>query len=340
MTDHRQSKLLPLITALAIALALLLFLFDSSSGQGGKLVWLLAVGGVLAIAISTRLALRHEAALVTRLTHAESTLEALGEAVIRLDGQGRIEYLNPAARRLLETEGAELPETINIVDHASRQALLPTLLAEKTDHQAVALPAGARLIAPLGIEFEVAGSCLTMRYADGQLQAAVLLLRDITEEQEWIRSQPDLWDRDPLTALPGRSFMLKRLTRMLERERAGDRPISYIQVAIDGIDQVYEGAGSRAGDILVRNLTTLLRAQIRDTDLLARMDDATFGILLTLCPDEVNDRILARIRDNLATSVFSWDGKAYAIVGRTGHVCIPPFQGCVDDLFAAAGKYE
>jgi diguanylate cyclase (GGDEF)-like protein/PAS domain S-box-containing protein len=368
MMKNRPSILLPIVTGFAVMFIVMLILLVAGFGQpGGVAQWLglspwlghpgsePPVGGMplpqviaivdlfvalLAIAITTQLTRTRETALVLKVEQAEGTLDALAQAVIRLDAAGRITYLNPAASRLLGEETGLLPAQIDLIDHHSRRPLLPSLLANESQNDLAPLPSGTRLISRQGVELEVEGSCRTIRNAQGGIEVAVLLLSDVTEEREWARRQPDLWDRDALTTLPGHSFMVSRLARILERVRAGERPIAYIQVTLDGIQRVYQEAGVRAGDTLVRHMTGLLRSHIRDTDLLARMDEQVFGTLLTVCPREIADRIMTDILATLSSSHFNWEGRTFDIHARLGCVHIPPFEGTVEELFSAVAAHD
>lgn len=361
---NRPNVLLPIATGFAVVVVVLVILFVSGFGEPNILSGLFGLsngshngaGGenpmglplsqaiaivdiliaFLAIAITSRLARRNENALVKQVDQAENTLDALSQAVIRVDSTGQVTYLNPAAQRMLSLPDEQLPAAIDLIDNNSRQLLVPMLLASPDDVDQIPIPNEARLITRQGIELEVEGSCRIVRNGQRRPLLAILQLHDVTEEREWIRRQPDLWDRDMLTALPGRNFMINRLSRVMERERAGERPLSYLQIKLDGIQDVYREAGSKAGDALIRHLTALLRPHIRDTDLLARTDTDTFSALLTLCPEEVTERIRSSIRHSLTSSHFHWDGKTYRIGVRIGSVRIPPFSGTVEDLFAAA----
>ncbi len=367
MMRNRPSILLPIVTGFAVMLIVMLILLIAGFGQpGGVAQWLglpawlghsgseQPVGGMplpqiiaivdllvalLVIAITTRLALTRETDLVQKVEQAEGTLDALAQGVIRLDPEGRITYLNPAASRLLDEEPGRIPAQIDLIDYHSRRPLLPSILANEVLNDQVPLPSGTRLITHQGVELEVEGSCRIIRNEHSGIQVAVLLLRDVTEEREWTRRQPDLWDRDTLTTLPGHSFMVSRLARVLERIRAGERPIAYLQITLDGIQRVYQEAGSHAGDTLVRHMTGLLRSFVRDTDLLARMDDQEFGVLLTVCPREIADRIVTDILATLSTSHFNWEGRTYEIHAQLGCVHIPPFEGSVEDLLSAVSAH-
>jgi diguanylate cyclase (GGDEF)-like protein len=332
---HRLDPLLPITVGFAIVLILMLNTgFRQSWGIGE---WLGTIIALLAIGLSILLIRVREAALLQAVAQSEDTLNALEQGILRMDADCRVTYLNPAASRMLGNEPGQLPVQINLIDHSTRQSLFPSMLAQARDGDLAPIPPGARLLTPQGIELEVEGSCRALQDDQGKVQIAILQLHDVTEEREWTRRQPDLWDRDPLTSLPGRNFMLHRLNRVTERVRAGERPIAYLRITLDGIQHVYQNAGVKAGDTLIRYLAELLRTYVRDTDLLARMDKHEFGALLLLCPKEVADRIAADILAALASSRFHWQNKSYEIKARLGHIQIPPFEGTVEELLAAAG---
>jgi len=273
----------------------------------------------------------------------ESTLDALPDAVLRLGPGGDIRYLNAAASRLLgfEPDGAppfaDPDATWQLIDHPSRTPLLADLLARARQGGRARTPPGARLVNARGMEIEVDGSCQMVAEGADSTGGYVLQLRDITEELEWRRQQPDLWDRDPVTALPGRRFMETRLDQALSNKRAGDLPMSFVWVRCHGIPTVYRELGEAAGDTLVRDLSALLRAHVRDTDLIARMDHLSFGLLLAFCPPDISGRIASEVGASLAGFRFEWRGRTYPIEAVLGQVDVPPFDGCLDELLAAAG---
>lgn len=295
--------------------------------------------GLLAAAL-LRQARQRKDQVRASLHHMESTLNALPDAVIQIDAAGRPRYLNPSAGALLgiATDAPPPPRehAWQLLEHDSRQTILPRLLEQAAKTGLTRIPANARLINQHGLELEVEGNCQPLRNCDGALDGFLLQLRDVTEEREWRRQQPDLWDRDPVSNLPGRCFMENRLGRALQNRRTADLPLCYLYVAVSGIRATYDQANGLAGDSLVRHLTALLRAHVRDTDLVARMGQECFAILLTACPADIGRRIAAGLRDDLARFRFDWDGRRFPVDAVVGEVTMPPFDGSLDDLLAAA----
>lgn len=323
-----KSKLLLLIAGLAGAA----LLFVPASGCTAPVVLGVITGLVLAyLAGLVWRAARGGAG--SRASNAQAMLAALPDAVIRLDGQGRLDYLNPAAEAMLGFASGEKNGGWRLIDHLTRADQLEHLMMRAGKEGLTRIPDGSRLVSRQGLESEVEGSC---RRLPGRTEAYLLHLHDVTEEREWSRRQPDLWDRDPVSALPGRHFIEQRLNQALHNKRASDLPLSYLRINLSGIREVYDSAGATAGDALVRHLAALLRAHVRDTDLIARLDEYSYGILLMLCPPEVSDRITAGVRSGLDQFRFEWQGQSHVIEYRLGRADAPPYESSLDDLLAAA----
>ncbi|TCJ15349.1 diguanylate cyclase [Parasulfuritortus cantonensis] len=268
---------------------------------------------------------------------AEATLNALPDAVILLDPAGRPRYLNPAGSQMCGAgpQDGGAPGW-QLLDHDSRAPLLDTLLARARREGPARIPAGTRLLGSHGLELEVEGYCQPLHDDAGAITDFLLQLRDVTEESEWRRRQPDLWNRDPVSNLPGRIFMENRLNLALLNRRASDLPMTYILVQVSGLRAVYDSAGGEAGDSLVRHLSGLLHAKVRDTDLVARMADEAFAVLLAACPAEASRRIAGKLRASLDGFHFEWAGRRHDIRATLGEVDVPPFAGGLDELLATA----
>lgn len=325
---HGKSRLI-----LPIAGLCLIALWAMAARYGGGLA---VVGFAAGLGTAYLIGLRRNRDGIAHDSPVEMTLNALPDAVIQLDGQGRPVYLNAAAETMLGLASGELDDGWRIIDHQTRSSQLEHLLAQARREGLIRLQEGARLVNRQGLEVEVVGSCQPIRGDGGEVDAYLLQLHDVTEEREWRRLQPDMWDRDPVSALPGRNFMENRLNQALQNKRASDLPLSYLRLGLTGIQQVYEQAGTTAGDTLVRHLAALLRAHVRDTDLIARLDEQSFGLLLAHCPVEISRRIADGVRTSLTDFAFEWQGQSYAIVARLGQADAPPFDGGLDDLLAAA----
>lgn len=301
----------------------------------------LGIGVMLAVFIIRR-SRQQERALRLEQAKAERTLDAMSDAVIRQDPDGRICYLNPAARDLLGVgpdEGMDRPgnEVLRLIDHPRRRPLLDSLRAQAASLDRIALGEDVRLLGRQDIELEVEGVFRAIRDRSGSLRGYVTVLRDVTEAREWMRQQADLWDRDPLTSLPGRRYLETRLAKVLLQKRAADLPMAYLHVHVPHIGEFATAEGEAAGNALVRHVVALLRTQVRETDLIARVGEHAFGLLLTTCPEEIARRIEAGVREHLGHFRFEWEGRTQAFSGEIRCVYKPNFSGSPEELLALVG---
>ncbi len=109
-----------------------------------------------------------------------TTLRSIGDAVIATDGDGRVKFINAAARSLTgwgeeEALGRELAEVYRIAPTASPADATEAGPSEGT----VAAP--RRLLSRGGAEYAVADTVAPIRQDDGTVRGEVLVFRDVTE---------------------------------------------------------------------------------------------------------------------------------------------------------------
>ena len=120
---------------------------------------------------------------------------------------------------------------------------------------------------------------------------------------------------DELTGLVTRRVWDEELPRELARARRGDSPVSVAIVDIDHMSAFNMLRGEREGDRLIKETGARWRGELREVDLLARLDGTEFGVLLPGCglgeAVEVLDRVRAATpRGQTASAgVARWDGE-------------------------------
>jgi diguanylate cyclase (GGDEF)-like protein len=119
---------------------------------------------------------------------------------------------------------------------------------------------------------------------------------------------------DGLTGLVTRRVWDEELPRELARARRGDTPLAVAVVDIDHMSAFNMLRGEREGDRLIKETASRWRSELREVDLLARVEGTEFGILLPGCglgeAVEVLDRVRAATpRGQTASAgVARWDG--------------------------------
>jgi diguanylate cyclase (GGDEF)-like protein/PAS domain S-box-containing protein len=94
---------------------------------------------------------------------------------------------------------------------------------------------------------------------------------------ETLRSQSI---RDPLTGLFNRRFMEESLELELRRASRNQRPLGMIMIDLDHFKYFNDNFGHEAGDLLLKELGILLRANIRGEDIACRYGGEEFMLIL------------------------------------------------------------
>jgi diguanylate cyclase (GGDEF)-like protein len=83
---------------------------------------------------------------------------------------------------------------------------------------------------------------------------------------------------DALTGLPNRVMFREHLERTLPRVKRGDS-LALLSLDLDGFKAVNDTLGHPAGDDLLRQVASVLRRTVRETDLVARLGGDEFAII-------------------------------------------------------------
>ncbi len=107
---------------------------------------------------------------------------------------------------------------------------------------------------------------------------------------------------DPLTGLPNRALFANRLEHALARVRRGEEQIALLYLDLDRFKYVNDTYGHPAGDELIREVASRLKAILRTTDTVARLGGDEFAIIQSDCGGEdtvetVCDRIQAALAE-------------------------------------------
>ena len=298
------------------------------------------VGIVIAVFV-VRLSRRLEKDLFEEKERAQITLQAIGDAVMRIDEHRLTRYLNPVAEHLVglssrDAMGKPISEVLRLFAKEDHQEITARISLEALRGAPCALPPGSGLMSSQGMEFEIEGVCSPIHTPDGEIMGAVLVLRDVTEAREMQRKL--LWqaNHDSLTGLINRRAFEDKVSRTLSSKRAAEFPLSILFIDLDGFKYVNDTAGHAAGDDLLRQLGRVMQSRIREGDLLARLGGDEFGVMLTSCPPENAEKIADLIRQSIANFGFDWDEQQYQVGASIGIVHLPPHWSSFDDCLAAA----
>jgi diguanylate cyclase (GGDEF)-like protein len=100
---------------------------------------------------------------------------------------------------------------------------------------------------------------------------------------------------DELTGVATRRVFEEELPRELARARRNDYPVSVAMLDLDHLGAFNMLRGEREGDRLIKEAAALWRGELREVDVMARLDGGSFAIILPNCglgeAAEVMDRV-------------------------------------------------
>jgi diguanylate cyclase (GGDEF)-like protein len=241
-----------------------------------------------------------EKALRRSEARAKATLGSIGEAVIATSLSGEIEFINPAAERILCTTsalclGRPFSDAFSLLYERSREpekmlAKLASdgLLGDHLDDQFVEMI----LVSRSGVEVNVravvsriTGSPFYLSDLDGSNDGHhgyVIILRNMTREKEYIRSLAWQASHDSLTDLVNRSEFERQLAASLAGAKQLNAAVCDVLLVFD-LDRfkiVNDTCGHAAGDGMLRAISTHLSKIFRAGDTFGRLGGDEFGALL------------------------------------------------------------
>jgi diguanylate cyclase (GGDEF)-like protein/PAS domain S-box-containing protein len=282
-----------------------------------------------------------EEALAQEKELAQVTLASIGDGVIRTDGNGVIDYLNPVAERLTgwsaeEACGQAVTRIFNVVDEGTGKAL-PNAVERCLEEGRVIEHSGySMLVRRDGREFAIRDSVAPIQDRQGRTTGSVLVFKDVTQLRGMEREMIYLARHDPLTGLINRREFEKRLQHSLDTAFEDNREHALFYLDLDEFKVVNDTCGHLAGDEMLKQVTSLLRSHLRKTDTLARLGGDEFGILLedaTLGDArELGDRLLTAVRQYR----FGWQERIFEVGVSMGLVPITSESGDMARVLSAA----
>ncbi len=148
------------------------------------------------------------------------------------------------------------------------------------------------------------------RYRDSQTQL-VVTLRDATRSRRRFAEVEERAIRDPLTGLLNREHLARREAAADEAGSADG--LAIVMLDLDRFKLVNDSCGHAAGDHVLRDVASLLRAHTRGSDEVVRYGGDEFVVLLDDCSESFALRMAERIVAAVASHPFEYEGRRFDI---------------------------
>jgi diguanylate cyclase (GGDEF)-like protein len=138
---------------------------------------------------------------------------------------------------------------------------------------------------------------------------------------------------DPLTGIYNRRFMEQRLTEELSKARRYNFQLSILLLDLDYFKRVNDEHGHQAGDQLLIEISAMVNAQLRDSDILARYGGEEFLIIAPNTGPAEAALLAERLRARIEAQGFlkDYEGIRQAELNITVSIGLASFGDDIDN---------
>ncbi|MDH3748570.1 MAG: EAL domain-containing protein [Gammaproteobacteria bacterium] len=283
-----------------------------------------------------------EVSLSRSKRQAQYTLESIAEGVITTDNDGRIDYMNLAAESVIgsnrdDAAGHRIGELFSLVDDADRRPLGDPVERCLAMRRRVNMGRRAVMISQDGEhEHSVEITASPIRGPGNSISGSVVVFHDVGEIRGLTRKMSYQATHDPLTGLINRREFERRLDEAMDSAHAEEAVHMMFYMDLDRFKAVNDSCGHLAGDNMLREVATLIKEQVRDSDVVGRLGGDEFGALLIGCPIDKSRQIAMDVCNAIADYRFVWKDKIFNIGISIGLIEITHSTGSIQDVMSAA----
>lgn len=274
--------------------------------------------------------------------HAQSTLQAIDDAVITIDAQlHTIQFANPAA--LEQAPGQMLLGQRLTTAYPLAKDSMEHLTAAISECQGQGNRIHVRDLLTLhgpGGRRMLRATASPLRSPEGTLDGVVLVFTDVTDSIAAARALDHAANHDALTGLPNRALLQERLHLALSRVQRRGGSLAVLFLDLNRFKHINDNLGHRAGDAVLRIIGQRLRILCRDTDTVARWGGDEFVLLLEgLANQKDAASAAAKVVEVLTQDIVldaHFGGVTLPCAGSVGVVMAPQDGTDLDDLLSKA----
>jgi len=283
-----------------------------------------------------------EVSLSRSKRQAQYTLESISEGVITTDNDGRVDYMNQSAESLIGTNrddavGHRIGELFTLVDDADRRPLGDPVERCLAMRRRVNMGRRAVMVSTDGEqEHSIDITASPIRGPGSSISGTVVVFHDVGEIRGLTRKMSYQATHDPLTGLINRREFERRLDEAMDSAHSEEAVHMMFYMDLDHFKTVNDSCGHLAGDNMLREVASLIKEQVRDSDFVGRLGGDEFGALLIGCPIEKARQIAADVCNAVSDYRFVWKDKIFNIGISIGLVEISHVSGSLQDVMSAA----
>ena len=272
---------------------------------------------------------------------AEVTLHSIGDGVITINLEGRVDYLNQVAEQMTgwndkEAYGRPLKDVFNVINETTRKSELGNLDKVLEDGEVMKVTSSPVLLQRQGEEYVIEITLAPIRQRDGETIGAVIVFHDVSHVRSMARQLAYQATHDPLTGLVNRREFERQLGHALHSAKFHGRHHVLCFLDLDQFKVVNDTCGHIAGDKLLKQLAILMEPKVGEDGVLARLGGDEFGVLLFNCALEQGIETAQQIRQVVRSYRFVWEDKIFEVGVSIGLVPFDAESGGLQEIMRTA----
>lgn len=299
------------------------------------------IDGIVLTFIDVTRLVREQRLLARSKERAECLLKFTGEAIYGVDDAGRCIFVND---RFSKQSGYSSDELMGIklhelIHHTHRDG---RVYPWKDCFVYRCLQEGSSYRSGDDIGWRKDGTSFPAFYSvepineSGGITGAVVVVRDMTDEEEQTDRLNHLANHDSLTGLVNRREFEGRLERILQSAKRDHTEHILCYLDLDHFKRINDNNGHLSGDELLRQISALFALHIRKRDTLARLGGDEFAVLMEHCDLNEGKRVARKLRDAVVAYRFQWDGCSLSVGVSIGVVSITQDSATINEVLQAA----
>lgn len=333
-------------------------IFDSLGGLTGVSVLASVMALLLAVALYVR---KHGLPGKTRpnkLTviqnqlaiesyRSRSLLRSVKDAVITLQADGTVAEMNPAAEWLTgwtsdKARGLPCTMVARIIDLDRNQLIEDPSVETRNKGKQVLLNGNRYLLKRNNHEYPVSVTVSPVKDQGKKVTGAILVLH---APQSASGAGNEASKRDELTHLITRKEFENRVELAREDVRNNFSECCVVCFDLEHFDHINTEFGEAAGNDILKQTADLLKQRTRKADVLCRLSNNQFGLLLINCKLELAESVTVAILRAIEQSTFQWLDRKIPVSFSAGlaevnitTVGIDPVAASISACFVAKNK--
>ena len=266
-------------------------------------------------------------------------VQGITDPIITMTPTGRLLTLNLAGFQMLGISPTTDITKKQLTDHTSAWARdvllregLPMAIREGRWIGEIAIVKGN------GVEVAMEQVIVAHRDRDGSVSYLSTLLRDISDRKEVEAHVEHITNHDGLTGVVDRRRFEEEVQREIFQASNYGTHGALIAVNIDNFKMINERLGHRVGDALLIRLASLMRKQLRDSDIVSRLNGDEFAALLCGIDQPQVQAIANRMQEAIRRDVTVMGGHNVRMTVSMGIVYFPEHAATTEELLIHAER--